>query len=372
MSDTHDKESRTEEATEKRINDAIEKGNVPFSRETVTFGSIAGILLSLKISAAWSTVSLAGQLRTLLSHAADLKLDSRQDLNPLLVQLAKAAGQSLLAPLALIAGLAACAAIAQNMPQFATDRIAPKFSRLSPSNGLQRLFSKQAFAEFARAVIKIMAVTIVTVVILRQRFADIQNVIAMDPGDVPALILDMAIAMFSTVAGVSLVFAAADFVWSRRRWRRDLRMTRQEVREEHRQQEGDQTLKMRIRTAARQRISRRMMTRLPSATLVVTNPTHYAIALRYVREDGGAPVVIAKGLDHLALRIRERAADLGIPMVENRPLAHALYDTVEIDQEIPAVLYKAVAEIIHFLQVRKLYPSSAPGDKRQPGTRLHG
>jgi len=155
---------------------------------------------------------------------------------------------------------------------------------------------------------------------------------------------------------LSLILAIADLVLSRLRWRRDLRMTRQEVRDEMKESDGDPFFKSRIRTLARQRNSRRMLDALPQASMVITNPTHYAVALRYQREDGGAPVVIAKGVDHMARKIREIASAHEVPLVENKPLARSLYDQVEIDTQIPPEFYRAVAEIIHYLNNTKRLP----------------
>ena len=172
---------------------------------------------------------------------------------------------------------------------------------------------------------------------------------ATDPALLPSLLRDLASDALLPLLILSLLLALADLVWSRFRWRRDLRMTKQEVKEEMKEAEGNPFIKGRIRGLARQRSSRRMLEKLPEASMVITNPTHYAVALRYRREEGGAPVVIAKGVDHMARKIREIATENQIPLIENRPLARSLYDQVEIDAQIPPEFYRAVAEIIHYL-----------------------
>jgi flagellar biosynthetic protein FlhB len=144
----------------------------------------------------------------------------------------------------------------------------------------------------------------------------------------------------------------ADLVWSRLFWQRELRMTRQEVKDEHKQSEGDPILKARMRSLARDRSRRRMIAAVPRATLVIANPTHFAVALRYVREEGGAPLVVAKGQDLVALKIRHVAEENGIPVIEDKLLARSLYESVQVDKIIPSQFYKAVAEIILFLMVR--------------------
>ena len=173
--------------------------------------------------------------------------------------------------------------------------------------------------------------------------------LASEPILLAPMLQDMASSALAPLLMLSLVLAIADITWARIRWRRELRMTRQEIKEEMKEAEGDPFIKARIRALGRQRSSSRMLEKLPGASVVITNPTHYAVALRYAREDGGAPVVVAKGVDHLARRIREIATEHEVPLVENRPLARSLFDQVEVDAQIPPEFYRAVAEIIHYL-----------------------
>jgi flagellar biosynthetic protein FlhB len=153
----------------------------------------------------------------------------------------------------------------------------------------------------------------------------------------------------SVVAIALTILALSDFVWARFKWRRDLRMSRQEVKEEFRQAEGDPFVKARMRSLAMDRSRRRMMASVPKASFIVANPTHYAIALRYVREEGGAPLVLAKGKDLVALKIREVAEKNGVPVLERKELARAMFEIVEVDRMIPPEFYRPVAELIHFL-----------------------
>jgi len=175
----------------------------------------------------------------------------------------------------------------------------------------------------------------------------------MEPSGLPALILALGTKLLSTVAVAAIVLVAADIVWARLFWHRELKMTRQEVKDELKQIDGDPIVKARLRSLARDRLRKRMIAAVPKATLVIANPTHYAVALRYVREEGGAPVVVAKGLDLIALRIREVAAEHGIPVIENKSLAQSLYKSTEVDKMIPPEFYKAVAEIVFFLLARQ-------------------
>jgi flagellar biosynthetic protein FlhB len=188
---------------------------------------------------------------------------------------------------------------------------------------------------------------------VRSNSLSVTNALFVEAGELPALLLNLGIRVIATVAVATAVLVAADVVWTRVFWHNELRMTREELKEEHKQSDGDPIVKARLRSLSRDRARRRMLQAVPRATLVITNPTHYAVALRYVREEGGAPLVVAKGKDLIALRIREVAAESGIPIVENKPLARSLYKAVEVDKMIPKEFYKAVAEIIYFLSQRQ-------------------
>jgi flagellar biosynthetic protein FlhB len=189
--------------------------------------------------------------------------------------------------------------------------------------------------------------------VLRSAHNNVVNALFMEPAALPTLILDMASRLVATVAVATIIPVAADVVWSRVSWQRELRMTRQEVKDELKQADGDPIVKARLRSLARDRMRKRMIASVPKATLVIANPTHFAVALRYVREEGGAPLVIAKGQDLIALKIREIAAAHGIPVIEDKALARSLYKAVEVDKMIPAEFYKAVAEIVFYVLGRQ-------------------
>jgi flagellar biosynthetic protein FlhB len=174
----------------------------------------------------------------------------------------------------------------------------------------------------------------------------------MEPSTLPPLILTMAIHVLSAVCAATIVLVGADLVWVRFRWRSDLRMSRREIKEEMKQIEGDPLVKARRRSLALDRSRRRMIAAVPRATVVIANPTHYSIALRYVREEGGAPVVVAKGQDLIALKIREIAETHAIPIIEDKVLARSMYESVEVDRMIPPQFYRAVAEVIHYLHAK--------------------
>jgi flagellar biosynthetic protein FlhB len=173
------------------------------------------------------------------------------------------------------------------------------------------------------------------------------NAMFTDPIQIPELTLMLTVRLLTAVCIATVLLVVADLMLVRFQWRRDLKMSKQEIKDEHKQAEGDPLVKARMRSLARDRARRRMIADVPRATIVLANPTHYAIALRYVREEGGAPVVVAKGQDLIALKIREIAETHGIPVVEDKPLVRSMYDSVEIDQQIPPEFYRVVAELLY-------------------------
>ena len=356
MADGEDQDSKTEEPTGKRVSEAIEKGNVPFAREATLFGSMAAILASFVLLGSWSASNLMQMLASMLDVSGSLRLEDREAAAGLLVTLLFSSVTAVLPIFAMIAGGTVISSLMQNVPSAASDRIVPKLNRISPAAGWKRLFGKNGWIEFGKSCLKLITVCCVMFTVVRGEFHRLLDVLYAEPRLLPGLLMDLTLKVLVALTVLALSFAIADLAWSRIKWRRDLRMTPHEVKEEMKQAEGDPHIKARIRNIGRQRSSRRMLEKLPGATMVIANPTHFAVALRYAREEGGAPVVVAKGIDFMALRIREKAAEHSVPVVENKPLARALYDKVELDQQIPAEFYRAVAEIIHYLHGRQRLP----------------
>lgn len=350
--EAHDKESKTEPATEKRIREAVEKGNVPFSKEAATFASLAGILVLTGFFLANNIVRLRFTLERFIDNPGGFAVGNGADVIQLFQAIGLDAARLFIPAIIILAGAGIAASVFQNPPALVLDRIQPDLSRLSISKGWKRIFSIQAHVEFLKALFKFLVVGGVAILILRSAQNDMIKSMFMEPGALPELMRSMAMKLLSALAVATVVLAAADLVWSRVFWQRELRMTRQEVKDELKQIEGDPILKSRMRSVARDRARRRMMAAVPRATVVIANPTHYAVALRYVREEDGAPLVLAKGQDLIALKIREIAEQNGIPVIEDKLLARSLYQSVEVNKLIPPEFYKAVAEIILFLMVR--------------------
>lgn len=355
-----DQDSKTEEPTEKRISDAVEKGNVPLAREAALFGSLAAILVVLLLFGGWAASRLLRSLQAVLEIAGRLRIEDREAAAIFVSRLLLDLSLTVLPLLGILASGTLLASLLQNMPSMVSNRIAPQLSRISPLAGWKRLFGMAGIAEFVKSLAKLAAVAAIMWFLFKRDLPRFASGLSTEPALLPGVMLDLASGVVLPLLLLAAFLAMADLVWSRWRWRRGLRMTRHEMKEEMKEAEGDPHIKARIRSIGRQRASRRMMEKLPQASMVITNPTHYAVALRYVREEGGAPVVVAKGVDHLAMKIREIATEHSIPLVENRPLARGLYDQVDIDQQIPPEFYRAVAEIIHYLNNRNRLPRRSP------------
>ena len=359
-----EKDNKTEEATEKRRSETLEREGGPSSREV---GS-AAVLLIIAVFLATATprlfTNLAQSLAVYIENPGNWHLNSGEDAVQLLQLTATIISNFVGAFVAaiLIAGIAV--AFAQNAPRLLTNRIMPDFSRVSPAAGLGRLLSSQALIEFFKGLVKLGIAAFAA-------YAAIGGIstgllaIQSPPDAVPELIRHLCLRAAFICALLTSVIAAVDVFQTRRAWRRNLMMTKQEIKEEMKQTEGDQVLKARLRSIARARIRRRMMANVPRATLVVTNPTHYAVALRYVRNEDSAPKVLAKGQDKIAIAIREIAEKHNIPIVENKLLARSLYEATEIDQLIPSEFYKAVAELIIYLDLKSRKPARKTSEGRQ-------
>jgi flagellar biosynthesis protein FlhB len=353
MAEEQDKESKTEDASEKKISDALEKGNVPFSREATLFASLLGVLACLTFFVAAPARLLTDDLARLIDDPGGFRLEYGSDAIDLLWDTMLVAGRFLTPMIIILAMAGLVAAAFQNVPSIVAERISPKWDRVSPASGFKRLFGIQGQIEFGKALFKLFAVGLVASLVLYWEEDRLVDAMLTDPLLLPAAVLQLAMRLVSAVCVATIVLVGADLVWSRVHWKTELRMSRQEVKDEVKQAEGDPFVKARMRAVARQRARHRMMTAVPKATVVIANPTHYAIALKYDRDLGGAPFVLAKGLDLVALKIREIAEHNAIPVVEDRALARAMYDAIEVDQWIPREFYRPVAQVLHFIYSKR-------------------
>ncbi|WP_376985132.1 flagellar biosynthesis protein FlhB [Bosea sp. R86505] len=349
-----DQESKTEEASEKKVRDAVERGNTPSSKEAPIFASIAATLIAGVFLMRDGAAAMARFLSDFLADPAGFDISTNGNTTALLLYAAMQAGLFLWPVFALFLVFGLSAAFLQHPPQLALERIKPQWSRLSPSKGFTRIFGSQGLVEFGKSLAKFAAITVTVWLILKSDKNTVVTAMLRDPSALPELILTIAIRLLSAACVATIVIVAIDLVWTQKFWRRSLRMTKQEVKDEHKQAEGDPILKSRRLSLARDRARNRMMAAVPRATVIIANPTHYAVALRYVQEEGGAPLVLAKGTDLIALKIREIAEANDIPVVEDRALARSLHAAVQLDQMIPPEFYKVVAELLCLVYAKKV------------------
>jgi flagellar biosynthetic protein FlhB len=348
-----DQESKTEEPTEKKVRDALEEGKIPVSREASIFASMAALLVIQMFLIGPGVQQLTPTLKKLIDDPDGYRLSTGADAQNLLTVVSLEAFRFLIPLVIVLVAFGLAASLLQNAPSLVLQRIMPDPSRISPVSGWSRLFGTQGLVEFGKSLFKLASVTAVVAFVLRSSEAKAFEAMYTDPVALPEMILNVAMRIVSAICIATIVLVAIDLAWARFHWRRELRMTKQEIKDEHKQAEGDPLVKARLRSLARDRSRQRMIASAARATLVIANPTHFAIALRYRREENAAPVVVAKGMDVIALKIREVAEQNRIPVIENKALARALYEAVQVDQVIPAEFFRPVAEIIYFLQSKQ-------------------
>ncbi len=353
MSADQSHDDKSEEATEKKLSDVRGRGDVPISREVGLCASLLALLCFLLFMVRPRAGEIAPALFKLLDNAGGWRLERGEDALALVREATLICAAFLGPPIVLFMLAGIVATVSQAPPQIAPERIAPNFARLSPAKGLSRILGRRGLTEFAKGILKIAGVGAVAGFVLAGKLGLLVTSVSTDVAVLPERLLSICTAIVASVAAATLAIAAADLAWTRILWRQDQRMTKQEVKEELRQLEGDRMVKARLRSLRLDRSRKRMFAAVPRATMVVVNPTHYAVALRYVRSEGGAPMVLAKGVDLVALRIRQVAMDHSIPIVEDKPLARSLHAAVDVDRPIPPEFYKAVAEIVHLVSERR-------------------
>ncbi len=352
MAEQQDRESKTEEATEKKIRDAVEKGNVPFSKELPTFASLTALLIITSFFLVDGVIQMTASLKRFIDDPGRWPLENVADTVQVFGSINLDAARLLFPAIIVLAIAGLFSSFVQNPPRIAIERVQPQLSRLSIVSGWRRIFGAQGWVEFAKGAFKLSVLALLAYLLARAAKFEVFNAMFLAPYALPALLQSMAIRLFLSVLAATILLVVTDLIWSRFHWRRELRMSRQEVKDEQKQTEGDPIVKARLRSLARDRARKRMIARVPQATVIIANPTHYAIALRYVRSEDSAPLVLAKGLDLVALKIREIAEQHEIPVVEDKLLARSLYDKVQVDQLIPPEFYRAVANVILYLMSR--------------------
>ena len=346
MADEDDGGERSEDPTQKRLDDALERGDVAKSQEVNTWFMIAGATLVLSTFAG-SIGGIQTPLKNIIANSWMLRTDG-----PSLLQLAQHLEYAVFAAIGVPLLMLLIAAIAGNMLQhrlvWSGESLKPKLSKISPMEGAKRVFGKQAVANFAKGLFKLVALGAVMTAVLWPERHRLESMLRSDPTSLFGVIVSLSVHLMGSVVAMLAVVAIADYFFQYRQWYERQKMSLRDMKEEFKQSEGDPHIKGRIRQLRHARMKKRMMAAVPKASVIITNPTHYSIALSYER-GMSAPICVAKGVDNIALKIREVAGEHNIPIVENVPLARALYATVEIDDEIPVEHYHAVAEIIGYV-----------------------
>jgi flagellar biosynthetic protein FlhB len=362
MADDQDDSQKTEEPTQKRLDEARQKGNVANSREINHWFMIAAATLFVTAFAP-QTLSDMQRALTPFIESPDAIPTDLDHLRRITLSLFGDLLLASLMPLAVVVVAAIAGGFLQQGFLVSAENIMPKLEKISPMAGINRLFSARSIAEFVKGLIKLAIVGTVATMLIWPLIGQLAAITTMEMVQVLLLSQSLATRLMIGVLAVMTLIAALDFLYQKFEHLRKLRMSRQELKDEYRQSEGDPMVKGRLRQIRMERARRRMMAAVPQADVVITNPTHYAVALKYVAADMSAPRLVAKGVDAVALKIREIAKANDVAVVENPPLARGLYAAVDLDQEIPPEHYKAVAEVIGY--VMRLKRRMAPG-RAQP------
>ena len=340
-------DAKTEDPSQKKLDDAFKKGDVVKSQEVVTWFSLLGSAVVFATMAPGAAQSLMVSLKGIMANADQVDL-AGSGFSTFFNGLALNMIGTVMLPLVVLSVCAVVANLIQHKPLLSADPITPKFSKVSPLAGFKRLFSTDSLVNFGKGLFKLGVVGTVLFFTIWPERDRLDTMMTADPLVILAEFQEIGIKIFMATLAIVTVIAGADYFYTRHKWWKRLMMTVQETKDEYKQQEGDPKVKGRIRQLRQERSRKRMMASVPDATVVITNPTHYAVALKYDREMG-APQCVAKGADAVALRIRELAKEHDVPIVENPPLARALFASVDIDDFIPNEHFKAVAEVIGFV-----------------------
>ena len=357
-----DDSQKTEEPTQKRLDEARDKGDVPTSREVQNWFMLVSAALIVALMLPTVAGNLSDALRVFVAAPHAIALD-RGALVALFDKITLDVALALAMPIGLLVVAAVASSLVQHGIIFTSEKMKPSFAKISPLGGLKRMFSLRSVTEMIKGLLKIALVAVVAWIVIEPVLPYLE---VMPSGGIlqsVGVLHDMAThILLGTVIALSFL-ALFDFLYQRFEHIKKLRMSKQEIRDEYKQMEGDPLIKSRLRSIRMERSRQRMMQAVPNADVIITNPTHFAVALQYDQATMDAPRVIAKGVDEVAFRIRAKAESCNIAIIENPPLARAIYGTVEIDETIKAEHYQAVAEIIAF--VMGIGGAKRPGSARQ-------
>jgi flagellar biosynthetic protein FliR/FlhB len=354
-----DEADKTEPATPKKKEDARKKGQVAQSRDVSTVLLLITATLVAASPLAARVAHVVTEYAVRIWGGVLIQPGSIADFHALFMNIGLAVGVTMF-PIALVFMVVGLVSnVVQIGWMLSAEAMAPKFEKMNPIAGMKRFVSTDRLYELGKSLIRLVLVVTVLVWLLTPAMPEVFSYIGAPAAAIGLLAGGILKQTVWTILAIFIVVAAIDYMWQRLQYEKRLRMTKQEVRDEAKQREGDPQVKSRIRQIQREVAQRRMFEAIDDADLVVVNPTHFAVALQYRPPEQSSPKVIAKGRNHVALRIRRRAEELGIPIVENPPVAQLLYKTAKVDREIPEELYQAVAEVLAYLY--KLNPRKSNG-----------
>lgn len=353
MAENNDSTEKNLEPTEKRLQDARKKGDVPSSKETGNMMVVIALLGIIAFILPYQTPKVVNALTALVEQSASLQVATGTTGIIRLGQIMSDFSLNIAIAIAPLFGVlllgGAVGAIIQGETVVAVDRIQPKLSKISPAEGLKRLFSANSIVEFVKSIIKVLAIGGLAIWFTDQAVRKIWMTSGFFPENLPGYLVEAAQKLLMAAAILLVPIAIADILWRRFDWRKKQRMSQKDLQDEIKESEGSPEIRSKRARRRRELSQQRTIAVVPIADVILTNPTHYSVALKYDPASDMAPVCIAKGADQVALRIREIGFEHDVPIVENKPLARLLYDTVEIDQVVPVEHWEIVAEIISFV-----------------------
>ncbi|WP_340647561.1 flagellar biosynthesis protein FlhB [Phenylobacterium sp.] len=367
MADDSDPASKTEEATAAKLSKAREQGDVPKTPDLATLASFAAAASVLAIAGGSLCRNLAIALMPFIAHPDSISVEGGGS-QQVLLYVVKAGAPLMLGVLFAAALAGAAGNLVQTGLMFTPSKVFKfDFKKISPMAGLKRMLGLDALMQFFKSLVKIALVGWIGYLVVKPHMAEFTQLSAMDPTSILPFAAKLIRNLAFSIAAFLLLIAGLDWFWQKQRFMKRQRMSKEDLKEEYKQTEGDPHIKGKQKQLRMVRARQRMMQNVPGATVVVMNPTHYAVALKYEAGGEGAPQCVAKGMDAIALRIRKVAEDNGVPVIVDPPLARSLYASVEIEEFIPQKHYEAVAKIIGFImQSEKKADAPKPKPKMTP------
>ncbi len=346
---SEDPESKTEDPTQRRLEQALERGQVINSREVTSFFMLVVLTMLVAWVLPFTYKNTGLMLKSIIDNAHDIDITGRGLRNLMIELLLKVLFYSAVPLFSLMLAAILSSFVQQGQINFSAETLAPSLSRISPSSGFKRIFSMRSFIEFIKGLIKISIMLTCLYLYIVSNIDNLEFYQQIDLSVLLAKTQDLVNNILLIVCIITAIIAGADYFYQRFEYFKSLMMTKEEIKQEHKQSDGNPEIKQKLRAIRLERVKKSLITAVPKADVIITNPTHFSIALKYDSDKMAAPILLAKGQDAIALKIREIANEHDIPLVENAELARALYSNVEVDEEIPIKYYETVAQIISYV-----------------------